>query len=105
MAKGRGSPRRNACLRHRCHSNQMKNHLNVDEARLRPHLRQDQPPSRNTQTTPVTRVTYTATAPQVAGGDHIRMRGIPVQARGVTSTQPGTHPEASLIQRENRRER
>ena len=77
----------------------------IDEARLRPHLRQSQPPSRNVQTSPVAKVTYVATTPQVAGGDHIRMRGIPVQAKGVTSTAPGTNPEQALIQRENRKER
>ncbi len=38
--------------------------------------------------------------PGMAGGDRERLRGIPVQAKGVGGVQRGTHPEASLIAKE-----
>ena len=37
---------------------------------------------------------------RTAGGDVRRMRGIPIQARGVPGTLPGTQPEDELMRKQ-----
>ena len=39
-----------------------------------------------------------------AAGDSAKLRGIPVQARGVGGTSPGTDPLAALLDKERQRE-
>lgn len=36
------------------------------------------------------------TTPRAAAGDPRRLRGIPITARGVGGTMPGTHPESVI---------
>ena len=77
-------------------------HLEVDDARLLPHLRErarleertrlhHQEHAIHTHVIAATgQARHTNSTP---GGDKRKMRGIPVQARGVGSVQPGTQPE------------
>lgn len=77
------------------------NQLPVDEARLLPHLRQrarleERTRLHHQESAIVRHQTSTAMAKgttSTAGGDKRKLRGIPVQARGVGSVQPGTQPE------------
>ncbi len=73
----------------------------VDQARLLPRYRQgvNTPSSSHTtsstQTPALSQRTYTASA----GGDHIRLRGIPAIGRGVAGAIPHTNPLTETIHR------
>lgn len=81
--------------------------LGVDDARLLPHLRQRSRLEERTrlehQQAAIFRNQHaealaegrdtTMPTRSTAGGDRRKLRGIPVQARGVGSVQPGTQPE------------
>ncbi len=43
--------------------------------------------------------------PKTAGGDKVRMRGVPITALGVAAVQPGTQPLLALLAKEARRAR
>lgn len=83
------------------------NNPSVDEARLRPHLRERARLEERTrlhhQQAAIFRTQHSEALAEgrdtsmptrsTAGGDKRKLRGIPVQARGVGSVQPGTQPE------------
>lgn len=91
-------------------SPKLVNHISVDEARLRPHLRDNTRSTRHLQHHHHSvehaerrqghRTTY-PTGP--AGGDPIQLRGIPAIGRTVTGVIPHTQPEQETIHRSQRR--
>lgn len=52
------------------------------------------------EATPAERINH---GPITSPGDRIRMRGVPITARGVGGTQPGTDPLAHLLRKQARR--
>jgi hypothetical protein len=63
------------------------NYINLDEARLRPHLRNDQPARQ-----PIIAHTH-PTSVATAAGDAIKLRGIPAIGRSVSGAIRGTQPD------------
>jgi hypothetical protein len=87
--------------------------LDVDQARLRPHLR-DRAQREHDQARVFEREygrandtgVDTTTAGNVpTGDDRQRLRGLPCVAREVSGAQPGTDPVIELLRKESRQER
>jgi hypothetical protein len=87
--------------------------LDVDQARLRPHLR-DRAQREHDQARVFGREYRraneagidTTTAGKVpTGDDRQRLRGLPCIAREVTGAQPGSDPVLELLRKESRQER
>lgn len=87
-------------------SPKLVNHITVDEARLRPHLRDN---TRSTRQLQHHRASVEHAVRQQghhigpAGGDPIQLRGIPAIGRTVTGVIPHTQPEQETIHRSQRR--
>lgn len=95
-----------------------RNNLSADEARLLPHLRQsarggtrpydnDRRRMVNAQAEALREAAaanpegmFPKRQAHPAGGDRVQLRGIPVQAPGVSSVSPHTQPEAEVVRRE-----
>ena len=77
-------------------------HLPLDQARLRPHLRQ---PAQRKRTPAPEGVDATGPRWKTDAGDldHERMRGLPMIAPGVRGAQRGTDPVSETIRRSERR--
>ena len=77
-------------------------HLPLDEARLRPHLRQ---PVKRKQAPAEAQTEEVATSPgwkMPVGGDLERLRGLPAIGRNVRGSIRGTDPVAETIRRAER---
>jgi hypothetical protein len=74
--------------------------MNLDQARLMPHLRQPLPPpsqtplARNTSNTPTRPPHHRGHTTTATPGE---LRGIPVQTRGVGGAITGTRPDQEIL--------
>lgn len=67
-------------------------HEKAAQARMIEHALREASPSERATRGPIT-----------SPGDRLRMRGVPITARGVGGTQPGTNPLTQLLRKEARR--
>ena len=77
-------------------------HLPLDEARLRPHLRE---PAKRKQAPAETQTEEVATSPgwKVPAGGDLERRGLPAIGRNVRGSIRGTDPLSETIKRAERR--